>query len=459
MKKALTIVLLLTFLIPAPALAQSTTGTATVHTSGGNRTVTKIEMELSHGSQIRAMSAQDTFGRASATLEEFAAAAQIEYGMDAVIFPVNFFVTATFEIVGGLYSQGRIVSAGPQPWLNWGVGFDAQHQMSFFNGRFNNGYIYGEAWYAPRLEHIQTAFNAYPHLINNGNRINIQPAPGMTASWLAGRVRRAFMGQRADGTLVVGVVDGTNINELQDIVQHFGLVTATNVDGGASAGIWRNGQVLVQPGRRLASVMVVTSPPPPPPEPQVPGLPFVDIHPNDWFIPSIRYVYDNGIMTGNRAYLFAPEISINRAMVATILRRMKGEQPVIFRQIYGDVNGYHWFADAVTWAHDEGLVRGIGGGNFAPDRYLSRQELAAMLFRYARARELDITVSEETNSPFSDMDEIAPWALDYMLWAVYNGFFTTSGTGGEHLNPEGTVSRAETAAFIHAFSLKYGNQN
>ena len=246
---------------PIYVYADNSVNTRTIPTSGGNRTVTYVTINFNAGLnyEIRALSAQDSFGRPSATLSEFVAAANLPAGSDAVIFPVNFFVTETHEIIGAVISQGMAINAGPQPWLNWGVGFTPDNTMSFFNGRLgDSGYIYGKAWDDPRLPYA-TAFNIYPHLILNGQRANIQAAPGMTQAWLNGRVRRSFMGQRSDGTFIVGTADGTNITELQDIAMYLNLYNATNIDGGASASIWHNGAYILRPGRQLASVMVINS--------------------------------------------------------------------------------------------------------------------------------------------------------------------------------------------------------
>ena len=181
-------------------------------------------------------------------------------GTDTIIFASNFHVTATREIVGGVFSQGRVVSSDPQPWLNFGAGFTADNRFSFFSGRFSGGYIYSEHWDEGRLDFV-TAFNTYPHLIEDGQGLPLAPFPGVTQTFLDNRVLRAFMGQRADGTFVIGNVGGANMREVQDIAAYFDLVNATNIDGGASAGIWRNGTYITRPGRLLPVVTFITGNP------------------------------------------------------------------------------------------------------------------------------------------------------------------------------------------------------
>jgi len=232
--------------------------TRPIPTRGGNRNTTWIEFDLNENYIVKGLTAQDTLGRPAATISDFAAAMANYMGEDTIIFAGNFFVTATNEIVGAVYSQGRLVSGDPQPWLDQGVGFTADNRLSFFRGRINNGHVYGFNWYESRLPYV-TAFNMYPHLISGGTRLPIVAGPAMTQQWLDGRVQRAFMGQRADGSFVLANVTGANISETQDIAVYFGLYNATNIDGGASAGIWRNGSYITTPGRLLPHVVFITS--------------------------------------------------------------------------------------------------------------------------------------------------------------------------------------------------------
>jgi hypothetical protein len=249
------------FFMPVCVFASATT--RSIPTSGGNRNVTYVEIRLDETYTVNAVAARDTFGNATAPLSDYVEYIQQHAGTDTVIFPVNFFTTGdgTNEVVGALISQGRIVSLNPQPWLNQGVGFTADNRMVLYSGRVTpEGHIYGEHWNSPRITpHIVTTFNIYPHLIANGERLPLIPAEGSSQQFLDSRVQRAFMGQRADGTLVVGNVSGTNVRELQDIALELNLVTATNIDGGASASLWRNGTYIMRPGRQLASVAYVTN--------------------------------------------------------------------------------------------------------------------------------------------------------------------------------------------------------
>ena len=253
------VLLFVILLLPTSVIASGGHSRA-ISTSGGNRNVTWVEIDLSDNYIVKGLTAQDLFGREAATLSEFAAAMERYMGDDTIIFAPNFHVTATREIVGGVFSQGRVVSSYPQPWLNFGAGFTADNRFSFFSGRFSGGHIYGENWDDGRLDFV-TAFNTYPHLIGNGQRLPLVPIAGITQTFLDNRVLRAFMGQRADGTFIIGNVTGASMREVQDVAAYFNLVNATNIDGGASAGIWRNGTYITRPGRQLPVVMFITGNP------------------------------------------------------------------------------------------------------------------------------------------------------------------------------------------------------
>ena len=205
---------------------------------------------------VHAMTARDTFGRNAASLSQFAAAFP-NRGDDTIVFNAQYFVTATWNPVGALVSQGRVVSGAPYPWLSWGAGFTDYNRFGLFQGGIydNRMYFHGRRGIPPYV----TAFNPYPHLVVNGVRATLTPMPGMDAAALASSAVRGFAGQRADGSFLVGSVGGTNMFQLQEIAVGLGLVNAVNLDGGASAGMWRNGTYIVAPGRQLPAVILITN--------------------------------------------------------------------------------------------------------------------------------------------------------------------------------------------------------
>lgn len=246
-------VVLAVFAAPVAAYASS----RVVSTSGGNRIVTYIEVRLDETYTVRGLSAHTLFGRPTATITEFAEAVSGQFGTDTIFFPANFFNTGgDLRIVGGIFSDGRVISH--DPYFDRAIGFTPQNRMAIFHGAPQGRYMYTHRRGGERLPYT-TAFNPFPHLIMDGHNLRLAPSPGVTQEFLDNRVHRAFMGQRADGTLVVGNVGGTNMFELQEIAAAFELVNATNIDGGASASIWRNGTYIARPGRQLASLVFITN--------------------------------------------------------------------------------------------------------------------------------------------------------------------------------------------------------
>ena len=175
---------------------------------------------------------------------------------------------------------------------------------------------------------------------------------------------------------------------------------------------------------------------------------FTDVSPNNWFYTAVMFVYDRGLMTGTGDTVFAPTVNLNRGMVATILYRM-ADADVAFEAIFPDVAEGRFYANAVVWAYHNGVVTGFPDGSFRPADLVTRQEFAAMLFRYAELMGYDITVSEDFGLDFPDAGLAANWATSYLEWAVYNGLIT--GTPQGELNPRGTTTRAECATILMRF--------
>ena len=230
--------------------------TAAAEAWGSRPGVTYTLVMLDDTYTVHAMTARDTFGRDSASISEFAAAFP-NRGDDLIIFNAQFFVTATWDPVGALVSQGRVVSSDPNPWLNWGAGFTDYNRFGLFYGRLSGNQVLDNLTREP-LPYV-TVFNPYPHLVVNGVRPVLAPFPGIDANELNRRITRGFVGQRADGSFMIGRANNTNLFELQNIAVDFGLVNAANIDGGASVGIWRNGSYIVRPGRQLPAVIVITN--------------------------------------------------------------------------------------------------------------------------------------------------------------------------------------------------------
>lgn len=181
------------------------------------------------------------------------------------------------------------------------------------------------------------------------------------------------------------------------------------------------------------------------------GLPFTDIKANDWFFDGVKYAYEKHLFSGISDSLFAPDEPMTRAMLVTVLYRAAGS-PDMSKEIWGypfeDVDSESWYGAAVYWARMNDIVKGISYEKFAPNDAITREQLAAILKRYAEFKGL---TSDETNdlSQFTDSDNTADWALNSIKWAV--GEKLIEGKDNNILDPGGKASRAEVAAILKRF--------
>ena len=177
-------------------------------------------------------------------------------------------------------------------------------------------------------------------------------------------------------------------------------------------------------------------------------LPFTDVSETDWFHDAVRYVYDNGLMDGVGDGQFAPNATTNRAMVVTILYRLAGEPDESGDSAFTDVADGLWYTDAVLWAAQKGIVNGISETEFAPAGDLTREQLAAILYRYAAYQGYDVSQRADL-SGFGDASSISGYAQEALSWAHAQGLVL--GFEGGSLRPQGTASRAQIAAVLMRF--------
>lgn len=179
-----------------------------------------------------------------------------------------------------------------------------------------------------------------------------------------------------------------------------------------------------------------------------PELPFDDVKPGDWFYNDVVYVYEKGIMDGVDNRVFSPNTTLNRAMFVTMLYRVAGEPTVSKTADFSDVPGDTWFSDAVAWASSQGIVDGFDDDLFGPYNSLTREQLATILYRYAKWSGRSTYAPTDALTGFADADKVSSYALDAMRWAVYTGLMQGSENG---LEPQSSASRAQVAAIIHRF--------
>ena len=183
-------------------------------------------------------------------------------------------------------------------------------------------------------------------------------------------------------------------------------------------------------------------------EPEDEGLPFIDVHEGDWFYENVGYVYENGLMNGVSETLFEPNGTVTRGMIVTILHRLEGEPESDYDMPFTDVAEQQWCAGAVRWAAGEGIVTGVSATEFAPDDPITREQFAAILWRYAQSKGYDVSASADLTG-FLDYGQISEYALPALQWAVGAGVM--SGRGDGILAPQGTATRAEAAAMLMRF--------
>ena len=179
--------------------------------------------------------------------------------------------------------------------------------------------------------------------------------------------------------------------------------------------------------------------------------PFTDISEKDWFYGDVMFVYENGLMLGTSKTLFSPHGTAMRGMMATILWRMEGSPVPKGKNSFTDVEAGKWYADAITWTAENGIFAGYGKDKFCPDDPITREQLAAIFYRYADYKGYDLTVKGDLDK-FKDADKITDYAKTAMQWAVGSGL--VKGKSGNLLDPQGTATRAEIAAMLHRFIEK-----
>lgn len=187
-------------------------------------------------------------------------------------------------------------------------------------------------------------------------------------------------------------------------------------------------------------------------EPDAVKNPFADVNAGDWFYRDVLFSYEKGLMSGMDAAAFAPYANTTRAQIAVIFYRMEGSPAVEGENSFTDVvrgSGTAWFYDAVTWAQQNGIMGGYSNSSFAPNDPITREQLAAIFYRYAQYKGYDTTQGGMAIREFDDYESISDYAMSAMAWAVNTGLVKGD---SNLLYPKGTATRAELAALLHRFA-------
>lgn len=218
-----------------------------------------------------------------------------------------------------------------------------------------------------------------------------------------------------------------------------GYVVAEMIINGESVG--RNEKYTISSVKEDISVKVLFA--------EKTDLPFKDVISTDWFYEYVKSAYEKGLMKGVSSDMFEPKSELTRAMFVTILHRIDGEK-LEGENVFSDVSDEDYYCSAVAWASANGIVKGVSETQFAPDENITREQIAAIFYRYAQAKGYDVSVGENTNIlSYVDYDEISEYAIPAMSYAVGSGLI--NGKTESTLNPRDNATRAEAAAIIQRF--------
>lgn len=187
-----------------------------------------------------------------------------------------------------------------------------------------------------------------------------------------------------------------------------------------------------------------------------PAAPFIDVSDQDWYCSAVDYAYFGGLFSGTGEDAFAPQATMNRAMMMTVLYHLAGspeEERLSASASFRDVPGGEWFATFISWAAEQGVSAGTGNGQFSPYQAVTRQQVIVLLYNFAQ-NYMGLTLSERGDiTGCADYDRVPFWSRDALSWGMAAGVIAPSDSG--RLEPERDASRAEVASMLMMFSRRY----
>lgn len=250
----------------------------------------------------------------------------------------------------------------------------------------------------------------------------------------AGDVTVAFNGTAANGVTLARSGDSVTISGASGgsvvVSENGATTTTTTITPGQDVSVTLDGDINEEPDTPAGD------------------MPFTDVRTSDWFYDPVKYVYEEGLMTGTGANTFAPNLTTTRGMIVSILYRLEGGPQINGSSPFTDVKDDDWYGDAVRWAERAGVVSGTSATTFAPNAAITREQLAAILMNYANYKH-ENTSARADLSKYSDVGKISSWANDVMAWAVSKGYI--SGMTATTLAPQGSATRAQVAAILQRY--------
>ena len=188
------------------------------------------------------------------------------------------------------------------------------------------------------------------------------------------------------------------------------------------------------------------------PKKELANTPFTDVYADDWYASAVEYTYNKGILLGTSDTTFNPNTKLTRGMLVTILHRMEGKPTPTTQNKFSDVSKSQYYYDAVVWATEKGIIHGYDNGKFGPDNTITRQDVAVILRNYTQYKGIDTNVTSNLGG-FSDGNLVSDYAKSAVEWAVGTGVITGN-NNGESLTPHGTATRAEAASIMYKYYTK-----
>lgn len=277
--------------------------------------------------------------------------------------------------------------------------------------------------------------NARFALVDGIDSATVSGSGNLALNCTAGDVTVTFNGTAANGVTLARSGDSVTISGASGgsvvVSENGATTTTTTITPGQDVSVTLDGDINEEPDTPAGD------------------MPFTDVRTSDWFYDPVKYVYEEGLMTGTGATAFAPNVTTTRAMIVSILYRLEGGPAVSGNSSpFNDVHTSDWYYDAVRWAERTGVVGGVGDGRFAPNTAITREQLAAMLMNYANYKHQNVSARADL-SRYSDADRVSAWAEDAVAWANAEGYI--SGMTATTIAPQGSATRAQVAAILQRY--------
>ena len=180
--------------------------------------------------------------------------------------------------------------------------------------------------------------------------------------------------------------------------------------------------------------------------------PFKDVKESDWFYEGVKFAAQNGLFDGTSPTTFDPDSNMTRAMLVTVLWRLDGKPAPKSMNSFKDVPGGQWYTEAVAWASENGVVDGVGNNLFDPDGNVTREQIAAIMYRYAGKKGYDTTKRADL-SKYPDAGQVSSYAKEALSWANAEGLINGTNNGkGDVLDPKGSATRAQVATILMRYA-------